>query len=71
MAPELLEPEDADQIDEEPKYHPYTVKSDMWAIGVILYEMCALRKPFVAENEDDLYKKVRKAKPATIKTVSR
>ena len=71
MAPELLGSEDADQTDQEPTHHPYTTKSDMWAIGVILYEMCALRKPFVAENEEELYKKVRQAKPVAIRTVSR
>ena len=42
--------------------HPYTPKSDMWALGVILYEMCALRKPFIAQNEEELYKKVRETK---------
>ena len=48
------------------KRNPYTPKSDMWAIGVILYEMCALRKPFVAANEVELYKKVKEAKASTI-----
>ena len=51
--------------------HPYTTKSDMWALGVILYEMCALRKPFVAANESELYKKVRESKPTTISYLSR
>ena len=46
--------------------HPYTPKSDMWALGVILYEMCALRKPFIAQNEEELYKKVRETKQASI-----
>ena len=26
----------------------YSVKSDIWALGVIVYELCALRKPFMA-----------------------
>lgn len=38
MAPELCY-EDTRQ--------PYSVKSDVWALGVIVYELCALRKPFM------------------------
>lgn len=51
--------------------HPYTPKSDMWALGVILYEMCALRKPFIAQNENELYKKIKEAKITTIGTIPR
>ena len=29
---------------------PYTSKSDVWALGVILYELCTLKKPFEADN---------------------
>jgi NIMA (never in mitosis gene a)-related kinase len=29
---------------------PYTSKSDVWALGVILYELCTLKKPFAADN---------------------
>ena len=25
---------------------PYTSKSDIWALGVIVYELCSLRQPF-------------------------
>ncbi|XP_066985416.1 uncharacterized protein [Macrobrachium rosenbergii] len=37
---------------------PYNHKSDMWAVGCILYELCALRHPFDAENFEDLVVKI-------------
>jgi NIMA (never in mitosis gene a)-related kinase len=29
---------------------PYTYKSDVWALGCILYELCTLKHAFNAEN---------------------
>eukprot|EP00300_Choanocystis_sp_HF-7_P000351 c10288_g1_i1.p1 GENE.c10288_g1_i1~~c10288_g1_i1.p1 ORF type:complete len:310 (-),score=67.04 c10288_g1_i1:188-1117(-) len=37
---------------------PYNQKSDMWALGCILYEMCALRHPFDARNIKGLVQKI-------------
>lgn len=30
--------------------NPYTAKSDVWALGVVVYELCALTQPFQADN---------------------
>lgn len=30
--------------------HPYTFKSDVWALGCILYELCTLKHAFAADN---------------------
>jgi len=40
------------------KDKPYDHKSDMWSLGCIVYEMCALKPPFRAENMEGLYKRV-------------
>ncbi len=37
---------------------PYDTKSDIWSLGCVLYEICALAPPFQAKNMQDLYKKV-------------
>jgi NIMA (never in mitosis gene a)-related kinase len=37
---------------------PYDVKSDVWSLGCVLYEMINLRPPFQAEDMKGLYKRV-------------
>jgi len=37
---------------------PYNGQSDMWALGVILYECCTLKRPFEANNQCALILKI-------------
>ena len=37
---------------------PYDMKSDVWSLGCVIYEMLALKPPFRAQNMKELYKKV-------------
>ena len=37
---------------------PYDIKSDIWSLGCVTYEMLALHPPFRAENMEKLYEKV-------------
>ena len=37
---------------------PYNAKSDIWALGCILYELCSLKKPFNAFNQAALFMKI-------------
>ena len=36
----------------------YSRASDIWALGVILYELLNLKKPFPAQDKDELVNKV-------------
>lgn len=50
------------------KYKPYSFKSDVWALGCVLYEMCNLRHAFDAQTLNGLAVKILKGKYPPIST---
>ena len=40
---------------------PYDSKADVWAVGVILYELIALRKPFDSDSINGVFEKIKKS----------
>ncbi|XP_076873773.1 serine/threonine-protein kinase Nek2 [Brachyhypopomus gauderio] len=40
----------------------YNEKSDIWSLGCLLYELCALSPPFTAYNQKDLAEKINEGK---------
>ena len=39
--------------------HRYSAPADLWALGVVAYEMITLQRPFVAENPSRLFSMIR------------
>ncbi len=40
---------------------PYNNKVDVWALGVVIFELCALQQPFLAANQGALVLKILRA----------
>ena len=49
--------------------NPYSYKSDLWSIGCVIYELCALRPPFQGKDLDELYENVCKGQPERINKI--
>ena len=45
---------------------PYNAKSDVWALGCLVYELCSLQPPFLAANQLALARKIMTATPASL-----
>jgi NIMA (never in mitosis gene a)-related kinase len=45
---------------------PYDWKSDIWALGCVLYEICALRVPFDAQSLQELVRKITRGPTPTL-----
>ena len=41
---------------------PYNEKSDVWALGCVLYELCTFKHPFDANNQGALILRIVKGK---------
>jgi NIMA (never in mitosis gene a)-related kinase 1/4/5 len=48
--------------------HHYDQKSDVWALGCVLYELCALHKPFDGTNLPAIILSIMRSKPPPLPT---
>ncbi|KAF4798653.1 hypothetical protein TURU_061208 [Turdus rufiventris] len=47
---------------EQMNYMSYNEKSDIWSLGCLMYELCALSPPFTASNQKELAEKIREGR---------
>ena len=50
---------------------PYSVKTDIWSLGVVIYELCTRRMPFEADSLSLLSYLITKGKFKSIKGFSK
>ncbi|XP_026773306.3 NIMA-related kinase 12 [Pangasianodon hypophthalmus] len=48
---------------------PYSTKSDIWALGCLLYELCALKPAFIAKNLLSLFYKIIKGEYSRVPAI--
>jgi len=49
---------------------PYDSSSDIWSLGCLIYEMCALKPPFLGSNMEQLYNAIQKLVSLTQRFIS-
>ena len=48
----------------------YTDRIDIWSLGCLIYEMCALKPPFLGSNMEQLYNAIQKLVSLTQRFIS-
>lgn len=54
---------------EQMHHSAYNEKSDIWSLGCLVYEMCALHPPFLAKNQRELAVRIRRGAFARLPSV--
>ena len=47
----------------------YNTKSDVWALGCLIYELCALEPPFKAKTQEALSARIQSGNPPVIPSI--
>jgi serine/threonine protein kinase len=61
MAPEQIRRDETAPVDR---------RTDVWGLGVTMYETLALRRPFDAKNSEDLFTEIRTAEPTPLRKLN-